>query len=346
MITSSRGILKPDFKSIKGAAVHFCPSLTRQINPFADILALIHIYLIYRSYNNDIVHTHSSKAGIIGRWAAKLAGVPVVIHTVHGWSFNDYQGRIRKRFFIFLERITARFTTRIICVSNKDIETGLCHKIAPREKFVLIKYGIPLGEFRDRKADRKDKRREIGINNEDPVVGMISCLKPQKSPEDYVKAAIEIYKGFPSVNFLLVGDGVLKKRCQKILKGSPLDGRFIFSGWRRDIPEILDILDIAVLTSKWEGMPIAIIEALSKGKPAVITDAGGARELVKDGISGYVTRPGAYRDIAVKVMGILRDKARMDSMGREAGLSVDESFDIKTMARDTDILYQNCKESA
>jgi glycosyltransferase involved in cell wall biosynthesis len=339
LITSPKGMLSSDFRNLKGVSTIFCPFLIRPINSIFDILGLIHIYLIYRCRAHKIVHTHSSKAGLIGRWAARIARVPVIVHTVHGWSFNDYQPLILKWLYILLERLTARFTTKIICVSNRDIGMGLRYKIAPKDKFVLIKYGIPLEEFRKPPVNNSQKRKELGINNSGPIVGMISCLKPQKAPMDYIKAAINIYNDMPGVNFLLVGDGVLKEKCIKLLSRTPLNGRFVFSGWRRDIPEILDILDVVVLTSKWEGMPISIIEALSKGCPVVITNVGGAEELVKDGISGYLTKPGSYEEVAMKVLKILKDRNTFIKMSEAASLSIDESFDIKNMVNSIDTFY-------
>jgi len=340
IITSPQGILKPEFQGIKGVNSYFPFFLTRSINPIVDILAFIHIYFIYRCNKYKIVHTHSSKAGFIGRLAARLAGIPVILHTVHGWPFNDYQNFFIKRLFIFLERLTACFTTRIICVSNHDIETGLRYKIASKEKFVLIKYGIPLCQFKTTINNREEKRKELGINNNDPIVGMVSCLKPQKSPLDYVKASIDIYKEMPRINFLLIGDGILKARCKKALSNSTLNGRFIFSGWRRDIPEILDIIDILLLTSKWEGMPIAIIEVLCKGKQVIITDVGGNRELVRDGITGYLTKPGDYRETSQKALNILKDRDSFIKMAEEAKKSIDDSFDIKYMVNNIDRLYR------
>ena len=348
VITSSKGTLSPEFRDLKRAKSFLLPSLTRPINPILDILAFIHIYAIYSCNNFDIVHTHSSKAGMIGRWAARIAGVRVIIHTVHGWSFHDCQPHLLRGFYIFLERITASVTTKIICVSKKDIETGLKHKIAPKEKFVFIKYGIPLPQFRkqfsspDRVAsDGKERiRRELGITNNDPIVGMISSLKPQKAPIDYIKACIKIYEKLPNVNFLLVGDGVLKARCKRALAEAPLNGRFIFAGWRMDISQILDILDVVVLTSRWEGMPISVIEALCKGCLVVATNVGGTPELVKDGITGYITRPGSYEEVAMKVLKILEDPNSFSKMKREASLSIDDSFDVNRMISEIDSLYK------
>jgi len=352
IITSPNGILKYEFKNLKNVTTYFSYFLIRPLNPIVDILALIHIFNIYMSKRFKIIHTHSSKAGIIGRWAALLCNITrclsqvtshksQVIHTVHGWSFNDYQPLLVKRFYIFLEKLTAAFTAKIICVSKRDIETGLRYKIAPREKFVLIKYGIPLYQFKDSKYGRAEKKRELGINNDDPVIGMISCLKPQKSPLDYIKACIDIHKSIPGVNFLLIGDGALKRKCRSELNKSPLNGRFIFTGWRRDISEILDIIDIVVLTSKWEGLSIAIIEALSKGKPIVATDAGGVRELVEDGVTGYITRPGKYKDTADRVLSMLKDRGSFLKMREQASGSIDDSFDIKAMAHNVDNLYRS-----
>jgi len=341
IITSPTGILKHEFKSFKNATVYFSPFLTRPMNLISDILASIDIYNIYRCNRFKIIHTHSSKAGIIGRWAALFAGIPVIIHTAHGWPFHDYQNPLERIFFILLEKITAVFTTKIICVSKKDIETGLKYKIAPKEKFVLIKYGIPLYQFKDSNCNKAEKKKELGINNEDPVIGMVACLKPQKSPLDYVKACIDVYNEMPGVNFLLIGDGILKKRCKAELRKTSLNGRFIFTGWRRDVSELLDIIDIVVLTSKWEGFPIAIIEALAKGKPIVATDVGGVRELVKDGVMGYITRPREYKDTTGRILNMLKDRGSFFKMQEEAFKSIDDSFDISAMALNTDKLYRS-----
>ncbi|MBU0759747.1 MAG: glycosyltransferase family 4 protein [Candidatus Omnitrophica bacterium] len=351
VITSPSGILKTDFEKIQKIRFFSTPFLVRPINPISDILAFMHIFIIYIVWGPSLVHTHSSKAGIIGRWAAVLYNLTrrlckvksvrcEVIHTVHGWSFNDYQPLALKRFLIFMEKITANFTTKIICVSNSDIETGLRYRIAVRDKFTVIKYGIPFADFSEALVDKSRKRRELGITNDGPIVGMIACLKPQKAPQDYIKACIRIHEKMPDINFLLIGDGVLRKKCSRLLVSSSLNGRFIFSGWRRDVPEILSVLDIVVLTSKWEGMPIAVIEALLKGCPVVATDTGGTKELVKDGVTGYLVHPGSYEDVAQKVLSILSDPDILARMKKEAFLSIDRSFELNRMVAEVENLYK------
>jgi glycosyltransferase involved in cell wall biosynthesis len=340
LITSSIGMLKYDFLKLKDVNCYFLPFLHRPINPILDIMAFIHIYFILKRNKFSIVHTHSSKAGIMGRWAARLAGVPVIIHTVHGWSFNEYQHPVRKRLFMFFEKVTARITSRIICVSQTDLKIGLKCNIAEADKFELIKYGISIPEFRRPLADPLKKKRDLGIQNDDFVVGMISCLKPQKSPLDYVKAMARIYEKNPLVNFLLVGDGVLRHECENLIKDMAMKERFIFVGWRRDISEILDIMDVAVLTSKWEGMPISVIEALCKGCPVVATGVGGTPELIKNRVNGYITQPGAYEETAAKVLEIIKDTDTLKAMKRQAASSIDGSFCVNEMVKRTQNLYQ------
>ncbi|MBN1870539.1 MAG: glycosyltransferase family 4 protein [Candidatus Omnitrophica bacterium] len=340
LITSSKGMLKPDFRALSHVQCHFLPLLHRPINPLFDLAVFLQIYFILRKDKYSIVHTHSSKAGVIGRWAARLARVPVIMHTVHGWSFNDYQRPLRRKLFIFLERMTAKFTSNIICVSQKDIDTGLKYKIAPEHKFEFIPYGIPIPKFRRSPAGIPEKKRGLGILNDDPVIGMISCLKPQKSPLDFVQASLKIYEQHPRVNFLLVGDGVLRGKCKKLLNGSPLNGRFIFTGWRRDVSEILDVMDVAVLTSKWEGMPISVMEALCKGCPVVATGVGGTPELIKNRVNGFLTQPGSHEEVAAKTLEILSDTNLFHQMKAQAASSIDETFCVDRMTEKTADLYK------
>ncbi len=339
LITSSRGILKEDFQALQDIKCRFLPLLHRPINPLFDLIVFFQIYFICRREKYSLVHTHSSKAGIIGRWAARLAGVGTIVHTVHGWSFNDFQNPLIRRLFICLEKVTAKVTTKIICVSQKDIAAGSKHGIAPDAKFQFIKYGIPLSKFRKPAENRASKRRELGILNDGPVVGMISCLKPQKAPLDYVRAAVRINQERPDLNFLLIGDGALKGACLKFLARSSLNGRFVFTGWRRDVSRILDVIDVVVLTSKWEGMPIALIEALSKGCPVVATEVGGTPELVKNRVTGYLTRPGDHEETAEKILEIFKNRDTLQKMKTEAADSIDDSFDVSKMVENIKTLY-------
>ncbi|MFH1783000.1 MAG: glycosyltransferase family 4 protein [Candidatus Omnitrophota bacterium] len=340
VITSSRGLLSSDYKSLKDVKVHALPLLVRHINPILDIIAFINIWHIYRCYKYNIIHTHSSKAGMIGRWAGFFARVPRIIHTVHGWSFNDHQPKTIRNLYIFLERLTAHVTDKIICVSKTDLETGIKYRIAPRDKFILIKYGIPIEDFRKKIDDLDIKRKEIGIQNQDPIIAMVSCLKPQKSPMDYIEACIDVYSQTKDVNFLLIGDGALRKKCLKKVDEAGLNGRFRFLGWRRDVPELLSIVDMLILTSKWEGLPISLIEGMLKGCLVVATDTGGNSELIKDSITGYLTKPGYPREVSRRIIDSINNPATLKKIREKATLSIDETFNASRMVQDVAELYR------
>jgi Glycosyltransferase len=235
-------------------------------------LALIEIRRFIKDNNIDIVHTHSSKAGILGRFAARLAKAEIVLHTVHGWPFNDYQRLITKKFFIWLEIIAARFTDKLIVVSDYDSQIGLNNNIAEDSKYLLIRYGIDYAQFNIRDDAI---RKELGIKPDDLAVGMVGCFKPQKSPQDFIRLAFLLQPDLSRVKFILVGDGALRKKIEKLILKLNLQNKVFLTGWRRDIPRILSAIDVFILTSLWEGLPISVLEAMACGKPVVATKYGG-----------------------------------------------------------------------
>ncbi|MBI3354102.1 MAG: glycosyltransferase [Nitrospirae bacterium] len=279
LIAGSEGLLVDDAKRL-GIEAHFLPSLVREINPVKDIQALLDIRrLLLRikrsSQSPIIVHTHSSKAGIIGRWAVFFAGMPVVIHTYHGYGFNDYQSILKRWLFIFLERLTAKITTRFIAVSKNNIEKGITAGIFRSNDIELIRSGIDISEFSDVKIDKAKKKMELGVEPDKPLVGMIACFKPQKAPLDFIKAAHLVHQIMPNVRFIVAGDGELRTAMEELINSLGLKDKIKLLGFRRDIPEIMKCLDVFALTSLWEGLPKVIVQALSAGIPVVATEADG-----------------------------------------------------------------------
>lgn len=320
----------------KGVRVIFIPSLkARWIMPWFDIMAFLKLWRICKKERFTIVHTHSSKAGILGRWAARLTGVPVIIHTVHGWSFNDYQNLFLRKFFIWLERLTANITTKIIAVSYKDVEKGLEERIGRQEQYRVIRSGIEIEKFRDIKIDVSSKRKKLGLDPGRPVIGMVACLKPQKAPIDFVRVANEVRKKILEAQFMLVGDGILRARVERLKDKLGLDGSLVLTGWRRDIPEIMTSIDVLCLTSLWEGLPRTILEAVSCGIPVVATDVGGNSEVIKDGINGYLSKPGNISDMAYRIVELLSQTPSSCNPLHK----LDSSFDIKEMIREIESLY-------
>lgn len=343
LITGSEGLLVDDAKRL-GIEAYFLPSLVREINPVKDIQALLYIRrLLLRikrsSQSPIIVHTHSSKAGIIGRWAAYLSGIPVIIHTFHGYGFNDYQSLLKKWLFIFLERLTARITTKFIAVSKNNIEKGINAGIFKGDDVELIRSGIDIGEFKDVAIDKAKKKKELGIEADLPIVGMIACFKPQKAPLDFIKAAHIVHQKMPDVRFIVAGDGELRPAIEDLINRFGMKDKIRLLGFRRDIPEILKCLDVFVLTSLWEGLPRVILQAMAAGIPVVATAVDGSSEVVKNGINGFLVKPGDLEGIAEKIIYILQ-KSQDLKFNISDFKSILDEFDIDLMVRQQEKLYE------
>ena len=333
LFSSSKGMLVRDSMNIKH--LHFKKSryLDRPINLFKDICAFIELAIFIRDKNIDIVHTHSSKAGILGRLAAKLMGVKVILHTVHGWSFNQYQPFLIRKFFILLERICAHFSDKIVVVSEWDREVGLNNKIGSKEKYTLIRYGLDFKYWLKDTLSSKDECRNIRIVN-------ISCFKPQKNLKDYIKVCFIISKVLSCVEFLLVGDGILRPQIEKWIKRYSLHGRLLLWGWRRDIKDILSKSDIFVLTSLWEGLPVSMLEAMSLGLGVVVSDTGGVREIVREGINGFIVSKKDFKTMAKRILEIIKNEELKKFISKNARSTIKKmKLDINLRVRRLEELY-------
>jgi glycosyltransferase involved in cell wall biosynthesis len=337
LFTSQNGLLVEEASSIKGVTLNKSRYLERPVNPLKDLLALIEIFRYIKKNNIQIVHTHSSKAGILGRLAARLAKAKIIIHTVHGWSFNDYQPFFVRRIFIALERLTAQFTHKLIVASYYDKEKGLKNRIGQEDRYKLIRYGIDYTEFLKTEQNLKE---ELGIGANDLVVGMIACFKPQKSPQDFIKAAFITSEKFPNVKFLLVGDGALRNRVKKLINKFNLQDKLILTGWRRDIPKILSTIDIFVLTSLWEGLPVSALEALVSSRPVVATNTGGIREIIFEGKNGFLVKSKDMEKLSERLTLLLKDDNLRRIMSQNAKGCFNLDFSKDNMVKNTQGLYE------
>ncbi|MBU1091090.1 MAG: glycosyltransferase, partial [Candidatus Omnitrophica bacterium] len=222
LITAKTGLLLDQALKISHLKIKKSRFLERPINPLQDLLALIEIYRFIKKHNIDIVHTHSSKAGILGRVAAWLAKARYVVHTVHGWSFNDSQTGFLRNLYIALERFVSGFTDKIIVVSCYDKEKGLVNHIGKLDKYSLIRYGIDFDRFH---KEEQNIKRELGIGLDDFVVTNISCFKPQKSCFDFVRLAHLVNRNLSHAKFLLVGDGDLRRSIESLILKLKLQDR-------------------------------------------------------------------------------------------------------------------------
>jgi glycosyltransferase involved in cell wall biosynthesis len=342
LITHNEGILLSEAAALEGVKTFLLPELIREINPLMDMRALLKIRGILRDLKTSdsaiIVHTHSSKAGILGRWAARFAGADIIIHTVHGFGFHDQQPSPVRKFIILLEKVTAMITDKLIAVSKANIKKGVGVGIFPPKKAVLIRSGIELEQFTGVRVNKAQKKEELGTALKFPLATMIGCLKPQKAPLDYVEIAYLVLQ-VKDAYFILVGDGILREKVEKRVDELGLRKRFKLLGWRRDIAEILAVTDIFVLPSLWEGLPRVLPQAMAMGIPIVATKVDGTPEAVTDGVNGFLVEPQDTRGMAEKIIYLFDHPEEARDLG-ERGRDKVEEFDIWRMVREQEKLYR------
>lgn len=339
LVAGSGGLLDPDARAIPDAGIHLVPWLAHPIDPPRDAAALLRLVALFRRWRVDLVHTHSSKAGILGRLAAVIAGVPRIVHTVHGWSFNPTQPPAVRRLYAALERAAATVTDRIVVVAESDRTKGLESGIGSPGRYRLLRSGIEPEVFEAGGAGREATRARLGFGPAERVVGTVACLKPQKAPLDFVRMAEAAFRRDPSLRFIIAGDGELRPEVEREIAARGLTGVVRLLGWRRDVPELLHAMDAFVLTSLFEGLPRSVLQAMAAGTPVVATAADGTTEVVADRWTGRLAPPGRPEAIAEALLETLHDPAAAASRARRARERIDAEFDIRGMVRALDALY-------
>ncbi|MFQ5652695.1 MAG: glycosyltransferase family 4 protein [bacterium] len=326
-------------RAIPDLTLIFVNQLKRKIHPIDDLIAQVKVYRIIKRGNFDIVHTHSSKPGFVGRVAARLARVPVIIHTIHGFPFNDFMHPLVRRSFICLERFLSRISDMLITVSKLNLEKALSLRFAGPEKFRNIYSGIDFGKF-DLQVNAERKKRDLGILNGEKIVGMVGRLSEQKAPLDFVRAMPEVLKVRKDIRFVLVGDGELKEQTLELSRKLEVNTNLMVLGFRDDIPELLPIFDVFVLTSLWEGLGRSLTEAMYTGRPVVATNVEGVPELVEDGQTGILVEPKDIRSIANGIIHFLEHPDDARRMGAAAAEQINERFQADRMVQNLDEVYQ------
>jgi glycosyltransferase involved in cell wall biosynthesis len=313
------------------------PSLINHIDPVLNAKAILELRSLMVQGKYDIVHTHSSVAGVIGRLAAATAGVPVIVHHVHGWGLQENMFAGMRMIYLGLERLCARFTTRMIAVSRPTIQKGLAYGICPEDKFALIYNGIHLKNFRKPNAGRQTYL-ELGLEPDNKVVGMIGRLERQKNPLDFIRAAGIVVKKYPEVQFIIAGEGSLRSECEDLIDELNLRRNFFLLGFRDDIDTILPILTMLVSSSLWEGLPVVFQEAMSAGKPIVANNVDGASDVILHGETGYLVTPRQPQEMAERILCLLSNDKLCDEMGYRAR-EYSERFSSERMVEQIASLY-------
>ncbi len=322
------------------------PELGRALNPFNDPVALWKLYRLIRRGKYHIVHTHSSKAGVLGRVAAWAAGTPIVVHTLHSLVFHDYQPWAINRLWRLIKKICVPLTDHYTSVSRIISEKAVAAGVAKQENYSIIYSGMELDWFLNAKFDNEKLRREFNIPLDAPVVGKIARLFPLKGHNELMDAAPEIVRRVPNVRFFLIGDGILLEHLQQRARGYGILENFVFAGLvdRERIPEMISVMDVVVHTSLREGLPRVLPQALAMGKPCVSFEVDGAPEVVIDGLTGYLIKPFDSAGLADCVVKLLGDPALREKMGKEGRKLVDPMFRIETMVSQTSELYRTLLE--
>lgn len=285
-----------------------------------------------------IVHTHTSKPGIIGRWAAKMAKVPIIVHTPHGHVFYGHFGPLTSRFFLMVERLTAAITDRMVALTEAEREDYIAFSVCDPERVVTIHSGVETERYMAAEVNTEDKKKSLGLNPKGLVVGTVGWLLPIKGPMYLLKAMERVWQSHPEITLVFVGKGELedKLRTEAFRMGIP--EKVAFLGWRDDIPEIMQVLDIFVLPSLNEGMGRVLVEAMAAGKPIVASKVGGVPDLVIQGQNGLLVQAADVNALADGIESLLANPKRRKEMG-EKGKKMAIKYGSDSMVQKIDQLY-------
>ena len=325
----------------KGLAPLFLPELGRELRPGRDLTALLKLVRLLRQQQPEIVHTHTAKAGALGRIAAKIAGIPIVVHTFHGHVMHGYFSRRVTRFFLAIERRLAKASTTILTVSEGVRQDLLRLRIGRPETVGVMPLGLELDGLLRSDLRRGELRRRLGISPEVPLVGIIARLVPIKDHRTLLEAASELRRSRRDVRFLIVGDGELRPLLEQRARALGLDGSAHFLGWQRDLEPIYADLDLLVLSSLNEGTPVSLIEGMAAGLPVVATEVGGVPDLVEKGKTGLLVPPKDPEALSGAMEMLLGDADRRREMGRLGREAVYPKYSDAALMDRMDRLYSS-----
>lgn len=325
----------------KGIPLFLIDELHREIRPWRDFMALVKLWRLFLKRRPKIVHTHSSKAGILGRLSAWLAGIPIIVHTIHGLPFHEHESPIRNALYASLERLAARISSKIICVGEVMKRKAVEARLASADRFRVIYSGMETEPFLAPRMDSTATRLKLRIPENALLLGMLSRLAPLKGHEELLEAAARLQARHDRIHVLMIGDGELRTLLEK--KASFLKVPCTFTGLVEPdrIPELLGATDIVVHTSYREGLPRAIPQALLAGKPVVAFDCDGAREVVLDGITGRLVPPRAVDQLVQALCDLLCRPDLGRSLGEEGRRRFLDQFRADRMVERIDDLYRS-----
>ncbi|HEX5246724.1 MAG TPA: glycosyltransferase family 4 protein [Gaiellaceae bacterium] len=328
----------------QGVSTEVIDELHRNISPLRDARAVLRLADLIRRERPTILHTHTAKAGAVGRIAALLAGrarPPIVVHTFHGHVLRGYFNRVVTFGFRTLERLLARMTTRLIAVSPEVRDDLVALGVAPAEKFAIVRLGIELDQrVGGDESVRRETRRVLGLSGGPFVVGWVGRMTAVKRTDLVVRVFRALVdRGFDA-RLLLVGDGPDREGLERLAHDLGVIKRCLFLGYQEDVARFYDAMDALLLPSVNEGTPVSVMEALAAERPAVATRVGGTPDVVRDGIDGFLVDSAEPDELADRLAELARDPARRAEMGAAGRARVLERYSVDRLVDDVDRLYR------
>lgn len=320
-------------KEIAGCPFYPVP-IPRGIHPLRDLRAAYLVHRLIRDFHPDIVHAQNSKAGVLARVAARLAGTPVIVYSAHGFPFHSYLDPVRRWAYVLIERWACRFTDMILVETESIREYGMrCRVVRDPSKLVTVPMGVDLKKFCPSSLRPDNLRRTMGFTPEDLVIGTVARLVPGKGLECFLQMAGRIREVRPDVRFLVVGDGPLREDLGRFAKTLGLSREVVFTGHRKDVPALMEAMDLFVLPTLREGFGVVFAEAMAMGIPVIGSRIGPVAEVVEDGVTGYLLppeRPDLFADRALELLG---NEDRRRAFGNAGRLRVERYFDETRMLK-------------
>ena len=312
--------------------------MTTDLRAVLEIAALVRRLKRNRPFARLLVHTHSSKAGVVGRLGARLGGADRIVHSIHGFGHGHYGHGIVQQALLAAERMAGFVTDGFTADSQANFTQGERDRVLYHRPRRVVRCGVTLADYTSSPHDRKATRATLGIDTDAPVILTLACLKPQKAPLVWAEVAAAVVQQEPSAIFLLAGDGELRPEVEALIARRDLARNLRLLGWRRDVADLLHASDLFLLTSRWEGLPQAIIQAMAARLPVVATNVDGNAEAVAHGENGWLHATDDVDSMTASLLGLIRDPGRRLNMGAR-GAERCAPFSVEQMVGDLDEFY-------
>ncbi len=337
--TGPEGSLEPQVAGVPNLLA-ILPELVRPVHPWKDVLAFRRLTALFHEQRPEIVHSHSGKAGILGRLAAHRARVPIIVHTIHGPSFGRFQNALANALFVRAERYAGKFTTHFVTVARAMTDRYLAAGIGRPAQYTRIFSGFPLEPFLSA-TDDPEFRQRLGIFPGDFVVGKIARLFELKGHDDLFAVAPQLVKRCSQIKFLLVGDGPWRGRFENRARAIGLARHFIFAGLvpPAEVPRYVGMMNVLVHLSRREGLPRALAQALAAARPIVAYECDGAGEICREGETGFLLQPGDLSGLTERLVQLVHDGALRERLGRRGQQLVKQWFPVERMVDELYALY-------